>query len=489
MSRVRLIPNTQRIIFNERVMLRIVDLDARCESELKTGESFRVTEPGKTDENAEPGMYSIHSPMFGTEWGDEDAFEYMWSCECRTYVGKYYADKNFVCPNCKKPVTYTGTDMRKHAWIMLDRFSLIHPQLMQMIESFIGTEVFDNIIKYRSPLEDVDEPELSPFARIGIIAFKERFDEIMEYFVKKNKKYAAYEFIMKHRNKVFTHAIPVYTSMLRHYTIKDGKFKYTEDDKLFKRLYTNSTLINNMFVLKRKQQAAEKRGNVKGIERLRTENILYRMQVDYIKLWKFSFEMLDDKGGIINGQIIAGRMDYTARNVITSDSTLHQDEADIGYTTALEEFKLEFLDVASRMYDISHKAAYNIWREATMQYSEKVYNILVHILNLTPRIMSLYRNPSINYGSKFVCKIRRITKGIDDCCLVLNPNVLIKPNADFDGDIMAEIHHKIEEVARDAFENLNPRSNFMIDRNTGEFDRDSNIYKDQAAILYGLLNM
>lgn len=124
-----------------------------------------------------------------------------------------------------------------------------------------------------------------------------------------------------------------------------------------------------------------------------------------------------------------------------------------------------------------------------MQYSEKVYNILVHILNLTPRIMSLYRNPSINYGSKFVCKIRRITKGIDDCCLVLNPNVLIKPNADFDGDIMAEIHHKIEEVARDAFENLNPRSNFMIDRNTGEFDRDSNIYKDQAAILYGLLNM
>lgn len=489
MSRVRLIPGTNKIVFNERVMLRLVNLDERRKSELRTGESFRVTEPGKTDANAEPGMYSIHSPLFGTEWGDEDAFEYMWSCECRTYVGKYYADKDFVCPNCKKPVTHVGTDMRKHAWIVLDRFNLIHPQLMQELELFMGADVFDNIIKYRSPLEDVDEPDLSPFARIGMIAFEERFDEIMEYFVRKNKKYPLYEFVMKHRDRVFTSSIPVYTSKLRHHTVKDGKIKYTDDDKLYKKLYTNHTLINNMFVLKRKQQAAERRGNVKGVERLRTENILYRMQEDFIKLWKYSFEMLDDKGGVINGQIIAGRMDYTARNVITSDSTLHQDEVDIGYITALEEFKLEFLDVTSEMYDISHKAAYNIWREATMQYSEKVYNILVHILNATPRIVSIYRNPSINYGSKLVCKIRRITKGIDDCCLVLNPNVLIKPNADFDGDIMAEIHHKIEEVAADAFKNLNPRSNFMIDRNTGEFDRDSNIYKDQAAILYGILNM
>lgn len=490
MSRVRLFPDSDgKIMFNERVMLVDVDLDRRCDLELTTGEAFRVTEPGKTDKDTEPGKYSIHSPDFGTEWGDEDAYEYMWSCECHTYVGKYYADKDFVCPHCKKPVKYVGTDMRKRAWIVLDKYSLIHPHIYRKIEGFIGKDIFENILEYKSELDESDDVRLSPFARIGMLEFKERFNEIMDYFLKKNKKTNLYMFIMGHGNAIFTRSIPVYTSLIRHFMIKDGKVKYTDDDKIFKRLDTNHKLLNNEFILKRKQQGAEKRRSLKGVERLRVENILYRMQVDFLKLWDFCFNALDDKGGIINGQVVAGRMDYTARNVIIPDPTLRQDEVDIGYITMLEEFKLEFLDFVSKMYDISHKAAYNIWREATMQYSDRVYNILNEILHATPRLVSIYRNPSINYGSRMVCKIRKITPGIDDCCLALSPNVLIKPNADFDGDIMAEIHHKIGEISQDYYRRLNPRSNFMIDRNTGRFDRDSNIYKDQAAILYGILNM
>lgn len=490
MSKIRLIPNSNgKIIFNERVRLVNVDLDSRCDSELLTGESFRVTEPGKTDKDTEPGKYSIHSPDFGTEWGDEDAFEYMWSCECGTYVGKYYADKDFVCPNCKKPVKYVGTDMRKHAWIVLDKYKLIHPQLYRKIEGFIGKDILDNILTYKSELESDDDTRLSPFARIGMLGFREKFGEIMSYFLKKNKKSQLYMFIMEHGDRIFTRSIPVYTSLIRHYMVKDGKLKYTDDDKLYKRLYTNHELLNNEFILRRKQQEAEKRKSLRGVERLRVENILYAMQTDFLKLWDFCFNALDDKGGVINGQVIAGRMDYTARNVIIPDPTLRQDEIDVGYITMLEEFKLEFLNLTANMYGISHKAAYNIWREAQMQYSDKVYNILNQILNATPRISSIYRNPSINYGSRMTCKIRRITPGIDDCCLALNPNVLIKPNADFDGDIMAEIHHKIGEITAEYYRRLNPRSNFMIDRNTGRFDRDSNIYKDQAAILYAILNI
>lgn len=490
MSKIRYIPGSNgKVIFNEQARLVNVNLDKRCDIELSTGIAFRVTEPGKTDKDTEPGKYSIHSPDFGTEWGDDDAFEYMWSCECKTYVGKFYYDKDFVCPNCGKPVKYVGTDMRKHAWIVLDKYSLIHPTLYRKIEGFIGKEIFENILEYKSALEpETEDDHMSPFSRIGMLEFKERFNEIMGYFLKKNRKTELYMFIMGYGDAIFTRSIPVYTSLIRHFMVKDGKVKYTDDDKMFKRLYTNHELLNNEFILRRKVQGAEKRRNIKGVERLRVENILYRMQVDFLKLWDFCFNAIDDKGGVINGQVIAGRTDYTARNVIIPDPTLHQDEVDIGYITMLEEFKLEFLDFTSKMYDISHKAAYNIWREATMQYSDRVYNILEQILNETPRLVSIYRNPSINYGSRMVCKIRKITPGIDDCCLALNPNVLIKPNADFDGDIMAEVHHKIQEIGWDFYRCLNPRSNFMIDRNTGKFDRDSNIYKDQAAILYGILN-
>ena len=486
MGKVRQMPNG-KYMCNMRARLIRIGWDDLCDEDLKTGNGFRVTEPGKTDKDEEPGMYSIHSPMFGTDWGDADAFEDRWSCECGEYVGKYYAEKGFVCPRCKKPVKYVGVNMKKRAWIILDRNKLINPFMFYKLESFIGKPVFDDIISYYSPYDNSDRGEpLSPYGRIGMIEFEERFDEIMAYFLKKNKKEELYNFIMSVKSSVFTKSIPVYSLLIRHFMIKDGKVKYTDDDKIFKRLYTNQELLNNDFILARKKDKAR---GASGIEKLRKEHILYRMQQDLQKLWNFSFDAIDDKGGIIAGQVIAGRMDYTARNVIVCDATLRMDEVDIGYITALEEFKLEFLDLTTKMYGITYREASNIWEEARRVYSEKVYNILKFMVESTPRYISIYRNPSINYGSRMLVKIRKINKGIDDTCLALAPQVLIKPNADFDGDIMAMIFHKIGEISEDLFRRLNPRSNFMIDRNTGLFDMDSNLFKDQAAILHAFLNI
>ena len=486
MGKIRQMPNG-KIMCNARARLLRISWDDLCDEDLKLGNGFRITEPGKTDKDEEPGLYSIHSPLFGTDWGDANAFEDRWSCECGEYVGMYYADKGFVCPKCKKPVKFVGVDLKKRGWIILDRNWLINPFMFYKLESFIGKSVFDDIINYHSVYDNTDRGEpLSPFGRIGMISFVERFDEIMDYFLKKNKKEELYIFIMSNKSTIFTKSIPVYSLMVRHFMIKDGKVKYTDDDKIFKRLYTNHELLNNDFILARKKEKAK---NITGIERLRKEHILYRMQQDLQKLWNFAFDAIDDKGGIISGQVIAGRMDFTARNVIVCDTSLRMDEVDIGYITALEEFKLEFLDLTTKMYGISYREASNIWQEARRVYSEKVYNILTFMVESTPRYISIYRNPSINYGSRMLTKIRKINKGIDDVCLALSPQVLIKPNADFDGDIMALIFHKIGDISEDLFRRLNPRSNFMVDRNTGLFDMDSNLFKDQAAILYAFLNI
>ena len=488
MSKIRQKPDGI-ISCNERVRIVTTDWDAMMKTDLLTEEGFRITEKGKTDKDVEPGTYSIHSPLYGTDWGDANAFEDRWSCACGKYVGKYYADKDFVCPDCKKPVEYIGVNMKKRGWIVLDRNKLIQPYMFKKLEAFIGKSVLDDIIQYNSTLEDNGRQEpLSPYSKIGLIEFEEKFEEIMEFFVKKNKKMELYIFIMSMKNCVFVQGIPVYSALMRHFRIEDGKVKYTDDDKIFKRLYTNHELLNNDFSLGRRVDNVKKRG-LRGVERLRKENILYKMQIDLGKLWDFSFEALDGKSGIINGQIIAGRMDYTARNVIVPDPTLRMDQVDIGYITALELFKLEFIDFTVKMYDISHKAAWNIWREATMIYSERVHNILTHLITVKKRIISIYRNPSINYGSRLVVTIRKINKGIDDHCLALSPQILQKPNADFDGDILNEIFHKIDYLSDEFYRRLNPRSNFMISRNDGLFDMDSNLFKDQAVILYGFLNI
>ena len=227
-----------------------------------------------------------------------------------------------------------------------------------------------------------------------MIDFYERFDEIMKYFLDKNKKFDLYIFIMSQKSVVFAKSIPVYNALMRHFTIKDGKIKYTKDDILFKRIFTNHQLLNNDFALARKMEGAKKRKG--GVERLRKENILYRIQKDILALWDFSFEAIDGKTGVINGQIVAGRMDYTARNVIVPDPTLEMDQVDIGYITALEIMKLEFIDFAVKMYDINHREAANIWRDATMTYSPRVHKILSHINTMKPIILSTFRNPSIN---------------------------------------------------------------------------------------------
>ena len=124
MSKIRQKPDGV-ISCNERVRSITTDWDAMMQTDLLTGEGFRITEKGKTDKDVEPGTYSIHSPLYGTDWGDANAFEDRWSCECGKYVGKYYADKDFVCPDCKKPVKYIGVNMKKRGWIVLDRNKLI----------------------------------------------------------------------------------------------------------------------------------------------------------------------------------------------------------------------------------------------------------------------------------------------------------------------------------------------------------------------------
>ena len=81
MSKVRQMENGV-IWCNDRVAIIPSNWDLLCDMELQTGEGFRITEKGKTDKNEEPGYYSIHSPLYGTDWGDDNAFEDRWSCKC-----------------------------------------------------------------------------------------------------------------------------------------------------------------------------------------------------------------------------------------------------------------------------------------------------------------------------------------------------------------------------------------------------------------------
>ena len=129
------------------------------------------------------------------------------------------ANKDFVCEDCGEPVKKIGVNMKKKGWIILDRNHLIQPHMYLKLAQFIGRKPFEDMLEFKSSLEPTDKP-LSPFSKIGMIAFEERFDEIMEYYLKKNKKMEQYIFLMAQRKEIFIRSIPVYTIHLRHFTIK-----------------------------------------------------------------------------------------------------------------------------------------------------------------------------------------------------------------------------------------------------------------------------
>lgn len=477
------------VVCNARFRIVTPDWDELAKVQIAEGKGFRITEMGKTDLNTSPGMYSIHSPLYGTDFQDENAFADRWQCKCGELQGKNYADGKTVCSNCGGMVEFVDIDLTVTGWIILDRDYIIQSRMYKKIESFIGKKQLGPILDYLDPLERTEAGVDTPFFGIGMIEFRERFPEIIEFFYKKNRKTDMYMYLMTmyHTGNIFMHSIPVYSSALRQFIVKGEDIKYSKTDTLFRKIYSNSTLLNDGFELQRRVNYRETRK--KDLAYLRREAILYRIQQDLDKLWELSFAAIDKKGGIIKDQLEGGRMNYTARNVIIPDSELRDDEIGLGYTTFLEVYKPELIGLMKQVYNISYQEANSLWTDAQMSFSQEVYELMQYMLTHRSCIVTIDRNPSINYGSMMAMKIVKVSNDITDNCMKLPIGILPKPNADFDGDIMNIEIHKLDDVAQEIYKKMNPRDNFQISRNDGLFDPDSCLFKDQIVGLYSFLNI
>ena len=481
------------LVFNRTVKVEIVNWDEEAQTQILERKGFRITEKGKTDVDVEPGLYSIHSPLYGTDYSDEHGFEDRYSCKCGHLQGKHYMDSHTVCPICKTKVEFIDIDMTKTGWIILDRDYIIQSIMAKKIWNFIGKNRFLPMIEYKEPDKREITPD-NPFVGIGIIEFRHRFGEIMDYYFKRfPQKLDQYLHIMSNRDKVFTRSIPVYNMHLRQFVVRDNDIKYSDEDTLFRRIFSNSELLNDSFELQRRRRVRadrERRRIAKGeeprpgaMEYLRRENILFSIQLDLDKLWDLSFESIDKKTGIIRMQISGGRQNYTARNVIISGVGLRQDQIRIGYITFLEVFKLEVLKALIDEYNITYNEASDMWSAASTVFDQNVYDVMCHIIQRSPIYITICRNPSINDGSMMGMQIVGITSDITDHCMELPPLILKKPNADFDGDIMNEVMHPIQSVAKETYKLTNPADNMIISHNDGLLDSDALPFKDMEVTM------
>ena len=224
-----------------------LNLDKEREEDIKKDKGFIIA-PSQGIKKDLKNQFSIFSSKFGQTIKDVNPFGNRYRCECGYLQNK--VNNGCVCPICGTRVKYVDDDYNYFGWMVLQDYYIISPAFYNGIRYFIGKD-FDNIIKYDPVVDEdghqlnPDRPKDQPYYGIGLIEFKDRFDEVMKYYSNKNKgKIEYYNDIMNQKDIVWTQSIPVFTVLLRPYDVDRFTFSHEATNAYYNSINTKVTSLN-----------------------------------------------------------------------------------------------------------------------------------------------------------------------------------------------------------------------------------------------------
>ena len=430
--------------FNYETSIKIINLDEECERDIKEGNGF-IIEPAarniKKDIKAENGIYS---PKFGQTLADVTPFIDRYRCRCKTGGLRSRINVGLRCPICGHLCEFQDDNFEYFGWIKLNQYAIIHPSIYKKLESFLGKGISiqgQKRTKIENILDTTDMPtplsakmeakkeKEEPFFGIGMIEFEKRFDEIMEFYNKTRPNKAYYEDIMSLRDLVFTHSIPVFTTLLRPFDISDGNMVYEPCNALYAMMNKLATMIN------RNATKIQREPKVKNQQ-------LHNLQNKYMELYGELESILSGKKGDFRC-LLGGRYNFSSRDVIVQDPTLRIDQITLSIVALTILFEQRIKNILMRLYNMSPTEANDIWYKATIEPDDRVKMIVQSILDdyksqgLPGCPMIINRNPTIAYGSI----LQMFCIGFTESYTMAVPLQVLKPLcADFDGKTVA-LHH------------------------------------------------
>lgn len=450
------------------------DWDVEYYASIVDGWGFQITDPPEVniDGTKERSLYGPDSPFYGSSLGEE---EYKYSCKCGRYKSRMF--ENSICPHCNHPVVKLKKNIKMTGWLSMGIYRIINPYYYHKMQQLFGdafTEIVN--IKYRvnknglrekASIEELGVDPSTPFIGIGIDEFYVRFEEIMNFFKNKYKKSAkkirSIDRLIQEKHAVFTSHIPFYTPDLRVSTTSGDTFYFVPINKLI------HTCCNLVFSLQ----------DSYGVE---LDYTVQRIQDKVNKMWDQNFELFTGKEGHIRGVMIGGSMDYTARNVIVPDPTLRDNEFDISYHTFRIIFKYRIIFYIMKIYSTILKDAETMWKRSFI-FDERVYDVMLYILeNDRPKSL-LNRNPTLNFFSLLLLRIRNIQKDDFDYTLSVPLSILPGLNADFDGDILNLLASILKSMSY-MLRKFDPITRMIINRETGDLNSYFMIQKSQMIDIY-----
>jgi DNA-directed RNA polymerase beta' subunit len=394
------------------------------------------------------------------------------SCDCKKYRGKFYLGKK--CETCETEVRFIEPIIKRIGWIDLGPFYIVNPNFYNFLSKIFSKSNLLNVISYEKKLTKdglVKETENAkhPYSNIGLIEFKEKFDEILDYFfnLSKNKnKEEYYRIVKENQHLVFTNKIPVFSTTLRPALMMKDNLIFDEINNMY-----NSVILNSNMV---KTSTEDERSDIN------TLPIMVSIQLMVNQIFEKTIDNIKGKTGFIRNNIMGSRVNFSARNVITPLPAGYEiDDIVVPYLTFLELYKFQLLNLISSVKSVSFVEAHHIWNEAATHFDPEMYRMMKEILNKTKGGLKLLlnRNPSINFGSILLLKIADIKQDYNDLTSSIHNNILAPLGGDYDGDTL-NIIPLMDNSFKDAFRIYSPKLMF-INANNGKFNSDLSIDRDQ----------
>jgi DNA-directed RNA polymerase subunit beta' len=352
-----------------------------------------------------------------------------YTCQCGTYFG--LSKSGGTCDICKVDIVNSDERRKRFAKITLP-IPVVNPlfydlicelggktlkdaidQLMKNEKSYMYIEDEDHIIR-------TDEVALPP----GIITY-ERTDAIrkmVEDFSKNlsQEGFQEWQHVYKNIDSLLIYHIIVLPPDLRPSSSSGGgKHLMDKINRYYTQILTKKEIMKDTI-----------------LDVLRDKKLYYtyfkQLQKDINELYHRILEKMAKKEGLIRGNILGKRIDFSGRAVIIPEPTLKLYECVLPYVMILEVYKLP---IAKRIIEIGkfkllNKAIDFVDRCIALN-SSVLYNICEDIIK--DEVCILNRQPSLHKLGMLGFNIKMSL----DKVIKIHPLVCAPFNADFDGDQMA----------------------------------------------------
>ena len=389
-------------IYEYTSKMEVIDLDKEAQDDLSSGNGFLISSPKNSNKKDMKDPNGIYSSRFGQKIGDQNPFADRYSCECGHLKSRIH--HGLECPVCHTKVKYVDDNFKLFGWIILkDQYHIIHPKFYSILDFIFGESPYStekkkakgrklqNILNYAPEVdqhgfssESEFKPDNEPYYGIGMTEFYNRFDEILEYYISKYpKKESYYNDIIEHRNLVFCHSIPVFTTHLRPTDIIDGFLFFEPINGMYNMINRLAHAINKD---KRKMDNNPK---IKNSE-------LFALQMKYMELCDEVKKILSGKHGTIRN-LVSGRFNFSTRAVIRQDATLRVDQVKLPYVELVKTLQQRIINILVRSYNISPNEAYDIWYRSISKKDDRVAEIIDSIIHANPEGLPVLinRNPTL----------------------------------------------------------------------------------------------